>query len=593
MTSREKVASLRQWMKKQGLTAYIVPSADPHLSEYTPDCWKRRGWLTGFTGSAGDAVVTLKEAGLWTDSRYFIQAEAQLDPEIFKLFKKGIEGTPTIEAYLAGALKRGQACGVDPNLLSHVDAQRIERALEGKGIRLRFPKENPCDLLWADRPAIPRDPVQRLSLRYAGETAEAKLERLRAALVAADADAHVIPALDAIAWLFNLRGKDVRYIPLAIAYAIVTRKAAQLFIDENKVPAAVRRSLADAVEVHPYEAVGKALSDLGRKHARVLLDPEGTTRWVEERLRGAKLLWEMSPVVKAKAIKNPVEVKGMRACHVRDGVAHVRFLHWLGGAMKRQRWTESRLADKIDAFRAAERDARGISFETIVAFNPNSAIPHYQPRPGKGLAVRKRGILLLDTGGQYLDGTTDITRTIALGKPTPRECELFTWVLKAHIGLARVSFPKGQTGHQLEALARQALWQAGLNYGHGTGHGIGAYLSVHEGPIGFSLRGTVPLQPGHILTLEPGHYEAGKYGFRTENVVLVVRDEERSKPGEEWLGFEALTLCPIDLALVDRSLLTAEETGWLNAYHTRVRKTLEPRVPPAVRKWLREATREI
>jgi len=339
--------------------------------------------------------------------------------------------------------------------------------------------------------------------------------------------------------------------------------------------------------------VGKALSDLGRKHARVLLDPEGTTRWVEERLRGAKLLWEMSPVVKAKAIKNPVEVKGMRACHVRDGVAHVRFLHWLGGAMKRQRWTESRLADKIDAFRAAERDARGISFETIVAFNPNSAIPHYQPRPGMGLAVRKRGILLLDTGGQYLDGTTDITRTIALGKPTPRECELFTWVLKAHIGLARVSFPKGQTGHQLEALARQALWQAGLNYGHGTGHGIGAYLSVHEGPIGFSLRGTVPLQPGHILTLEPGHYEAGKYGFRTENVVLVVRDEERSKPGEEWLGFEALTLCPIDLALVDRSLLTAEETGWLNAYHTRVRKTLEPRVPPAVRKWLREATREI
>lgn len=593
MTSREKVAALRQWMKKQGLTAYLVPSADPHLSEYTPDCWKRREWLTGFTGSVGTAVVTLKEAGLWVDSRYFLQAEAQLDPEVFRLFKVGVEGTSTIEAFLAGALKRGQACGVDPHLFSHTDADRLERALAGKGIGLRFPKENPIDALWTDRPAVPGDPIVRHPLRYAGESTETKLESLRAALTAADADAHVIPALDAIAWLFNLRGNDVRFIPLAIAYAVVTQETAMLFIDDAKVPPATRRALSAFLEIHPYEAVGKALQDLGRMHARVLLDPDGTTRWVEERLRRAKLVWAMSPVIIAKAIKNEVEVKGMRASHVRDGVACVRFLHWLEAALKRQSWTESRLADKADAFRAQERDARGISFETIVAFNPNAALPHYRPRPGKGLTVRKRGILLLDTGGQYLDGTTDITRTITLGRPTPRERELFTLVLKAHIGLAQVSFPKGQTGQQLEALARNALWQAGLNYGHGTGHGIGCYLSGHEGPIGFSLRGTVPLQPGHTLSLEPGYYEEGRYGFRTENVVVVVRDEERSKPGEEWLKLEALTLCPIDLALVERSMLTAEELAWLNAYHERVRRVLEPRVPPAVRKWLRDATRGI
>jgi Xaa-Pro aminopeptidase len=580
-------------MRKEGLAAYLVPSADPHLSEYAPERWKRRGWLTGFSGSAGDAVVTLKEAGLWTDSRYFLQAEAQLDAEVFRLFKKGLEGTPTPEAYLGRALKRGQACGVDPHTLAESDAARLQAALGARGIALRFPKPNLIDLLWADRPALPGDPVVRHPARLAGETAESKLEKLRSQLDEARADAHVLTTLDAIAWLFNLRGNDVKYIPLVIAYAVVTRERAVLLVDEAKVPAATRRSLAGVLEVRPYAETAGELRRLARARARVLLDPEATTRWVAQQLRGAKLVWRASPVAKAKALKNEVQVKGMRACHVRDGVAMVRFLHWLEGALKRRRWTESQLADRLDALRAQERDARGISFETIVAFNPNAAICHYQPRPGKGLPVRRRGILLLDSGGQYLDGTTDITRTLTLGKPTARERELFTLVLKAHIGLARVAFPKGQTGAQLEALARQALWQAGLNYGHGTGHGVGHYLSVHEGPIGFAPRGTAALEPGHVLSLEPGHYEDGRYGFRTENMVLVVRDEERSKPGEEWLRLEPLTLCPIDRTLIEPGVLSPEEIAWLDDYHARVRRALEPRVPPAARRWLRAATEPI
>jgi Xaa-Pro aminopeptidase len=593
MNSREKVAALRRRMKQEGLAAYLVPATDPHLNEETPECWKRRQWVSGFTGGAGDVLVTAKEAGLWTDSRYFLQAEAELDPEVFRLFKKGIEGTPTIEAHLTATLRRGQVCGVDPRLLSRTDADRLENALSAKGIRLRFPRQNLVDLLWTDRPAIPGKPLVRHAARLAGETAEAKLERLRQQMAEAGVEAHVLTTLDAIAWLFNIRGGDVNCIPLLISYAIVTGKEAMLFVDEAKVPPVTRRALSAFVEVRPYQDAGPALQRLGKARARVLLDPDATTRWVAERLRGAKLVWAPSPVAKTKAVKNEVQVKGLRAAHVRDGVAMVRFLHWLEGALKRKRWTESLLADKMDGFRAQERDFQGISFETNVSFGPNAAVPHYQPRPGKGTAVRKRGILLVDAGGQYLDGTTDITRTITLGKPTPRERELFTRVLKAHIGLARASFPKGQTGGQLEALARQALWQAGLNYGHGTGHGIGHYLTVHEGPIGFGVRGTVPLEAGHALTIEPGYYEAGKYGFRTENVVLVVRDEERSRPDQTWLRFEPLTLCPIDLTLLERSMLSADETAWLNAYHERVRRTLEPRLQPAVRKWLGEATRGI
>jgi Xaa-Pro aminopeptidase len=593
MTSREKVAALRQSMKKQGLAAYLVPSADPHLSEYVPDCWKRRGWLTGFSGSAGTALVTLKEAGLWTDSRYFLRAERQLDPEAVRLFKAGTEGTPTVEAYLKANLRRGQACGVDPQTFSQAEAVRLETALAAKGVRLLFPRRNLIDEIWADRPGAPCGPAFLHPARLAGESAEAKLERVRAEMAAAGLDAMLFSALDAIAWLFNLRGSDVEFIPLLISYAIVTEKQATLFVDEAKLRPATRRALEAFLDIAPYGEVAGALTRLGRAHARVGLDPDATTRWAVERLRGAKIAWAPCPVLRAKAIKNETQLKGMRAAHVRDGVACVRFLQWLEGALKRKKWTESALADKADALRAEEKDARGISFETIVAFNPNAASPHYQPRPGKGLPIRKRGILLLDTGGQYLDGTTDITRTITLGKPTARERELFTLVLKAHIGLARASFPKGQSGHQLEALARQPLWQAGLNYGHGTGHGIGCYLSVHEGPIGFSQRGTVTLEPGHVLSLEPGYYEAGKYGFRTENIVVVLRDEERSKPGEEWLRLESLTLCPIDLALVERRMLMAEEIAWLNAYHERVRGTLGPRLKPPARKWLEAATRAI
>lgn len=588
--AQARIEALRRLMRRAGLSAYIVPSNDPHLSEYLPECWKRRHWLSGFSGSAGDVVVTMREAGLWTDSRYFLEAQRDLDPRVFTLFKKGLPDTPTIEEFLTRKLRRGQAVGIDPQLLTLTWGHTLEKALAAKRIRLRFPKRNLVDAIWEDRPAPPPDAVRVFPERLAGESVRSKLKRLRAGLARRGADAHVVLALDAIAWFFNLRGSDIRYNPYAIASAIVTRRGATLFVERRKLTPEVHEALSGLVELRPYGHLARELKALGRARARVLLDPETTTLAVLDHLRGAEPILAPSPIMAAKAIKNPTEAGGMRAAHIQDGVAHVRFLHWLEGALRRRRWRESEIAERIDAFRAEERGNRGTSFETIVGFGANGAIIHYRPERGRDARLGRRGILLIDSGGQYANGTTDITRTIAIGRPKARERELFTAVLRGHVNLARTVFPQGTKGSELEALARQPIWLAGEHYLHGTGHGVGHYLGVHEGPIGFSARGAVALAPGHVLSLEPGCYVAGRYGFRTENLVLVVKDRARSRGGQTWLALEPLTLCPIDRRLIEPRLLLPEERAWLNAYHREVYRRLAPRLAPPVRRWLKRAT---
>ncbi|MFH1143405.1 MAG: M24 family metallopeptidase [Candidatus Eisenbacteria bacterium] len=592
MTSREKIQALRRLMRKEGLHAYLVPSTDPHLSEYVPECWKRREWVSGFTGSAGDVVVMLKEAGLWTDSRYFLQSERELEAGVVSLFKLGVAGTPSIEEHLAKRLKPGQIVGVDPQVLSEERAGAIAKALGEKGIRLRY-TANLIDRLWEDRPAVPQEPITRHADAFAGETALEKLARMRAELARLEVDFHVLTALDSIAWLFNIRGRDVEFNPLVIAHAILGKKTAELFIDSAKVSPELREWLKGFARLRPYEALGETLKALGKKKARVLVDPASTNHWVVERLKGAVIRFAPSPIVHAKAVKNAAQIRGIRDAHRRDGVAMVRFLHWLEGALKERSYTELEVAEKCMAFREQEAHYCGASFDTIVGFNANAAVVHYSPRTGENAVVGRRGILLVDSGAQYLDGTTDITRTITIGAPTPREKELFTRVLKGHINLARAAFPKGMAGIRVEILARQALWEAGIEYGHGTGHGVGHYLSVHEGPVGFSARATAPLEPGNLISLEPGCYEKGQYGFRTENLVVLVSDAKRSTKELEWCALDAVTLCPIDRELIEPGLMTAEERAWLNDYHARVFAELGPRLAADVRAWLEAETRPI
>ncbi len=594
MTAKERVGALRRLMRREGLDAYLVPSTDPHMSEYVPACWRRRAWVSGFTGSAGDCLVTHKAAGLWTDSRYFLQADRELDPEVFQLFKMHTPGFPTLDEYLTQNLRPGQALGVDPHLVSKTRAEQLEGKLGPRDVRVKYVARNLVDEIWKDRPALPRTPILRHPDRFAGEPAQSKLERLRAELRRAGAQAHVLTMLDAIAWLFNIRGQDVAYNPVTIAYAVVTLKDATLFIDPAKVPAKLGPWLKGFVRLRPYEEAGQALKEQGRRGARVLIDPEAIDRWVLDQLKGARLMFEPSPVTRFKAVKNPAQLRTWRQVMVEDGVAIVRFLHWLERGDRPARLTESQAAERLAEFRAQGRHYMGQGFEPIVSWAGNGAIVHYSPKPGADAVIGKRGLLLLDTGGQYLGGTTDITRTIAVGEPTPRERLFFTRVLQGHIRLALAVFPADMSGARLEILARLPLWEERDDYGHGTGHGVGQFLNVHEGPVGFSVRGAAKLEEGNVISLEPGHYEAGRFGVRTENLVAVVPERKRYRPGERaWYKLETLTLCPIDQRLIDAALLLPSEIAWLDAYHERVRTALYPRVEPDVQAWLAEATRPL
>jgi Xaa-Pro aminopeptidase len=592
----DKLKALRGLMRKHRVQAYLVPSTDPHQSEYVPEFWKRRQFITGFTGSAGDALVTLDKAGLWTDSRYFLQAERELRGSGFTLFRWGMPGVPAWQEWAAKELKPGQALGLDPKLISHREFVKLEQELKRRGILLRAVEKNLVDVLWTQKPAPPAAGISIHKKEYAGESVRSKLERLRQKMAEEGAEAHVLTQLDAIAWLFNIRGSDVEFNPVAIASALVTRKRAVLFIDKEKVSPNVGRILGRDARVEAYRNFSLRLLELRQKKLRVWLDEASVSEWVVRCLgREIGLIFKPSPVHLFKAIKNKIQTTRAKEAHLRDGAAMVKFLCWLENEVPRGFVTELSAAKKIEEFRRRQALFRGLSFKTISSYGGHGAIVHYAVSPETDILLKPEGIYLIDSGSQYQDATTDITRTVCLGDPTQEERECFTRVLKGLIALTRASFPQGTFGTQIDVLARLPLWEKGMNYGHGTGHGVGSYLNVHEGPqsIAPSRGFGVSLEPGMITSIEPGYYKENEYGLRLENMVLVVRDEARSTQASFFYTFETLTVCPVDLKLVTKDLLTPEELGWLNAYHRRVRKALTPRLRNVEAAWLKKATQSL
>ncbi len=595
MTTRDKLAALRSLMKKHRLDAYYVPSVDPHQSEYVPACWRRRGWLSGFTGSAGDLLVTARMAALWTDGRYFLQAEDQLADSGIALMRMGDPGVPSLLGWAASRLKKGQVLGVDPRVMSMAGAESFAETLGDRGVKIRYVEQNLVDAIWTDRPEPSTAPLTTHPDSVAGETVAAKLARVRAELRDHGARALVLAALDQIAWLFNVRSQDIEHNPMAIAYAVVTERGATVFVDPRKVTAKVRAALKGKAMLRPYAETGDGLRALARKRVPVLLDPASINQWIVESLKGAPLLCGPSPVIAMRAVKNPVQIRGITACHVRDGAAMVRFLKWLETAVPAGGQTELSAAAKLRAFRAMGKRFRDTSFATISAYGPNGAIIHYEPTPETDAKLKPRGLYLIDSGGQYDDGTTDITRTVALGPVTAEMRRVYTLVLKANINLTRTPFPQGWAGGRIDALARQALWLTGYNYNHGTGHGVGQYLGVHEGPMSISFRDhdNVPLVPGQFLSIEPGYYAAGKFGVRLENLAFVASAPELGSDGGNWCRWDVVTLCPFDASLIDLKLLDAAELAWLNAYHKRVNAELAPLLDAEHRAWLKRATRKL
>ena len=592
---KDKLSALRQLMKRHGVHAYIIPSADPHQSEYVPEFWKRRQFITGFSGSAGDAVVTVKKAGLWVDSRYYLQAERELKGTGFVLFKIGLPGVPSWQEWIAKELRAGEKLGVDPRLITQQNYAKLETELGRRGISIKPIDKNLVDEIWTDRPAAPGGQAIALSNKYAGESIASKLERLRKKMSDEGAEAHVISLLDAVAWLFNIRGSDVEFNPVAVAYAVITRKKAVFFIDQNKLSPRPTSVLSRDIEIRPYDGFPFYLRQLGRQKQRVWLDETSVSQWVVSLLKGATVILKPGPIALFKAVKNRTEIAGARAAHARDGAVMVRFLCWLEKEAPRGRATELSAAKKLEEFRGRQDLYQGLSFRTISSYGEHGAVVHYSVSAETDIPLRPKGIYLIDSGSQYLDATTDITRTIALGRTMDEQRDRFTRVLKGVIALSMISFPQGTAGPQLDILAREALWEKGLNYGHGTGHGIGAYLNVHEGPQSIApARGFgIGLEPGMILSIEPAYYKEGQYGLRVENLVLVVRDEARSTASSAFYAFETLTLCPIDLRLVKRELLAESDVLWLNKYHQRVRKILTPLLDKAEAVWLANATAPI
>ena len=590
MSAIDRVRALRDEMAQHRVDYYVVPSADAHQSEYVPKAWQRRPWLSGFTGSVGDCVIGREGAWQWADSRYWLQAEAELDPAVWTLMRQGDAGVPNLAAWLGG-LPAGSVVGFDPRLVGLAASRDMARQVEGAGARVLPIEDNLVDRVWSDRPSLPLDHAAPWPEAFSGQSVAAKLAALRAATGDAGADALVLTTLDAIAWTFNLRGTDVAFNPVVIAYGVVSREpdAATLFIDPRKLDASARAHLAAAgVTAAPYDAFAEHLDTLG---GRVLVDEDHVSAWIVGRLEaaGADVIARRSPVMLMKARKNATEQDGMRAAHLRDAVAMVRFFAWLETAWRGGALDEIAASDRLEAFRAEGERFVGLSFDTISGFASNGAIVHYRASEATSKRIDDSTLYLLDSGAQYLDGTTDITRTVHLGSPTAAQREHYTRVLRGHLQLGRVRFPHGTTGTHLDALARTPLWEAGLNYGHGTGHGVGCYLSVHQGPHRISPHpNDVPLEPGMVVSNEPGLYLAGEYGIRVENLCLVVPAPSAS--AQAFYAFEDLTLVPYCRALIAPELLSPVERDQVDAYHARVRAALTDRVPAEVRPWLERET---
>ena len=588
----ERISALRGLMKKYNLDAYIIPSSDPHMSEYVAEHWKARSWITGFTGSAGTFAVTMDESGLWTDGRYFIQAEKQLEGSGIRLYKMGVCGVPTYIQWIADKLKPGGCVGFAGKTISVSTCSEIERKLAVKEIMINR-KQDLIGEIWEDRPRIPAAPIFNHDIEYSGLSSAEKIKRIREEMKKIGAEHYLISSLDDIAWLFNIRGDDVPYIPVTIAYALISMSEAYLFIDQTKVPKEVREVLnANGITLSNYQDVKSKLEDL-EKGRSIVFDPVNTNCWLADSIPIDCKKVEADEITTAlKAVKNDVELEGYKQCQINDGVAMVRFLIWIEKNIGRQEITELTVDEKLKYFRAQQPNNIGPSFATIAGYRDHGAMMHYSASEESRYVLENKGLMVLDSGGQYLNGTTDITRTVVFEDVSDEEKSDFTLVLKAHIALASARFLYGATGSNLDILARKPLWDVGLDYKSGTGHGVGYCLSVHEGPQRLSpIPNHVKLEKGMILTIEPGIYKEGKYGIRTENMVLVVEDE-RNACGQ-FMRFEAITLCPISLRGIKPEMLTDQEKTWLNNYHQMVFEKLSPRLDQEEREWLRENTRSI
>lgn len=588
-----RLARLRELMKREHLSAFIFPSTDAHQSEYVADHWRGREWISGFNGSAGTAVVTMKSAALWTDSRYFLAAEEQLEGTEYQLMRLKMEGTPTIAEWLGKELQDVQSpeVGLDGMVNSYNYVKDLSYSLRKLGgITLRT-NLDPLEQIWENRPSLPANPVEIQPLEYAGETLASKVARIRKALRELHADGMLVSALDDIAWTLNLRGTDVHCNPVFVSYLLIESDKVSLFVDDNKLSPEVKQYLQDnQVSLYKYNKVEKCLESYSEYN--ILLDGDETNYYLWKSVKCQEIVAAGSPIPAMKAVKNKAEIEGYRSAMLKDGVAMVKFLKWLKPAVEAGGQTEISIDEKLTLLRAEQKLFRDISFDTIAGYAQHGAIVHYEATPETDVVLKPEGLILIDSGAQYQDGTTDITRTIALGPVSQEMKHVYTLVLKAHIQLELVKFPDGASGTQLDAVGRECMWREGYNFLHGTGHGVGSYLCVHEGPHQIRMEWMpTPLRAGMTLTDEPGLYLAGKFGVRIENTVLI--SDYMSTEFGKFLQIEPLTLCPIDTTPIDVDMLLPEEIDWLNAYHHSVYEKLSPFLDEEEKIWLENATKLI
>lgn len=588
-----RLARLRELMKREHLSAFIFPSTDAHQSEYVADHWRGREWISGFNGSAGTAVVTMKSAALWTDSRYFLAAEEQLEDTEYQLMRLKMEGTPTIAEWLGKELQNVQSpeVGLDGMVNSYNYVKDLSYSLRKLGgITLRT-NLDPLEQIWENRPSLPANPVEIQPLEYAGETLASKVVRIRKSLRELHADGMLVSALDDIAWTLNLRGTDVHCNPVFVSYLLIESDKVSLFVDDNKLSPEVKQYLQDnQVSLYNYNKVEKCLESYSEYN--ILLDGDETSYYLWKTVKCQEIVAAASPIPAMKAVKNEAEIEGYRSAMLKDGVAMVKFLKWLKPAVEAGGQTEISIDEKLTSLRAEQKLFRDISFDTIAGYAQHGAIVHYEATPETDVVLKPEGLILIDSGAQYQDGTTDITRTIALGAVSEEMKHIYTLVLKAHIQLELVKFPDGASGTQLDAVGRECMWREGYNFLHGTGHGVGSYLCVHEGPHQIRMEWMpTPLRAGMTLTDEPGLYLAGKFGVRIENTVLI--SDYMSTEFGKFLQIEPLTLCPIDTTPIDVDMLLPEEIDWLNAYHHSVYEKLSPFLDEEEKKWLENATKPI
>lgn len=595
MTVPERISALRSLMEEKGYDVYLVPTDDSHQSEYVGEYFKARAFITGFTGSAGTAVITKTDAGLWTDGRYFIQAAAQLEGSGITLFKAGQPDVPTIEAYITDVIPEGGTLGFDGRVVAMGQGQALKAALAAKNARIDY-SEDLIDRIWEDRPALSTKPAFALGVEYTGESTADKLSRIREAMKKEGADVHILAALDDICWTTNLRGNDIEYFPLLLSYAVITMDDMKLYVDETKLTAEMKESLAkDGISIHPYNAVYEDIKGLSAKDG-VLVDPSRLNYALYNNIpKEAKVIEQMNPEVLMKAMKNDTELKNIVNAHIKDGTAVTRFMCWLKKNIEKTEITEISAAKKLDSFRREQEGYLWQSFEPICGSGEHGAIVHYAATPETNVPVTTNGLFLTDTGGGYMEGSTDITRTFAFGELTDRMKEDFTTVLLCNLHLARVVFPHGISGFNLDAMARTPAWERGMDYNHGTGHGVGYLMNIHEAPAGFRCavreKERNILEPGMVITNEPGIYIEGSHGIRIENE-MIVRKGPKTEYGQ-FLYFEPITYVPIDLDAVDPNMMKQEDKDQLNAYHEKVYELISPHLNDEEKEWLKEYTRAV